>query len=120
MADAAKQGAYWNAKPNANEYAAMEQYYKSLADELGISPAQAQAAAWTGGGHITGLASDSTDTFMHTLQDRLKWTASKLNMTPQQALSNVIQGKHPLMAGGPGPLLNALRSSPLQQQPGQN
>src|SRR4029077_20782427 len=36
------------------EYDALEQYWNSIADEMGITPAQLQAQAWVGGGKQTG------------------------------------------------------------------
>ena len=52
IGDAAGRAAWWQAQPKANEYGAMENYYKSLGKELGLTPAQAQASAWVGGGKI--------------------------------------------------------------------
>jgi hypothetical protein len=98
--DAAKRAAYWQAMPKENEYGAMEQYYKRLARESGITPAQAQAAAWVGGGHITGLASDESKPFMGFVQDRIMKTAGDTNMEPKDVLRKFVRGEMPLRASG--------------------
>ena len=105
--DAAKRAAYWQAMPKENEYGAMEQYYKRLARESGITPAQAQAAAWVGGGHITGLASDESKPFMGFMQDRIMKTAGDTNMEPKDVLQKFVRGEMPLRASG-GPVNRAL------------
>ena len=105
--DAAKRAAYWQAVPKENEYGAMEQYYKRLAQESGITPAQAQAAAWVGGGHITGLASDESKPFMGFMQDRIMKTAGDTNMEPKDVLQKFVRGEMPLRASG-GPVNRAL------------
>lgn len=105
--DAAKRAAYWQAMPKENEYGAMEQYYKRLAQESGITPAQAQAAAWVGGGHITGLASDESKPFMGFMQDRIMKTAGDTNMEPKDVLQKFVRGEMPLRASG-GPVNRAL------------
>lgn len=105
--DAAKRAAYWQAMPKENEYGAMEGYYKRLAQESGITPAQAQAAAWVGGGHITGLASDESKPFMGFMQDRIMKTAGDTNMEPKDVLQKFVRGEMPLRASG-GPVNRSL------------
>ncbi len=100
--DAVNQPTMWAAKPNSNEYAALEGYYKSIADELGITPAQVQASAWVGGGHITGLASAADETFLHSFQGRVFNTAHHTGQTPAEVIKRMIRGEQPLLAGGPG------------------
>jgi hypothetical protein len=112
MEDAAKQPAFWQPQPKANEYGAMENYYKGLASDAGISPAQAQAAAWVGGGQTTGLASDATKPFIGFVEDRANKTADARGISPQEALSQFIRGKKPLLGLGSA----ALAASPLMQQ----
>ena len=97
MDDAAARAAWWQAQPKANEYGAMENYYKSLGKELGLTPAQTQASAWVGGGKITGLASDESKPFLRFFEDRVKLTAEKRGETPAQTLKNFIRGKAPLL-----------------------
>ena len=67
---AAARAAFWQAQPKANEYAAMENYYKSLGKELGLTPAQTQASAWVGGGDIMGLASDESKPFLRFFEEQ--------------------------------------------------
>jgi hypothetical protein len=98
--DAAKTAAFWSAVPNDNEYGHMENFYKSLAKEHGITPGQAQASAWVGGGHLTGLASDETKSFMDIFHDRIHHTAQETGMDPHDVLDKFIRGSAPLRASG--------------------
>jgi hypothetical protein len=74
----------------------MENYYKSLGKDLGLTPAQTQASAWVGGGKLTGLASDESKPFLRFLEDRVNLTAEKSGVTTKQALRDFIRGKTPL------------------------
>jgi hypothetical protein len=98
--DALKMPAYWQAQPKANEYGAMERYYKPIGRELGMTPAQTQASAWVGGGKLTGLASDESKPFMRFFDDRVMKTARETGMDPKDVLRNFISGKAPLYAKG--------------------
>ncbi|WLB24950.1 hypothetical protein QIH85_24015 [Bradyrhizobium japonicum] len=100
LADALQTPAFWQSQPKENEYAALEQYYKSLGADLGLTPAQTQAAAWVGGGPITGLASDSSKAFVDFVEDRAVKTAQARGITPAEALSQMISGKAPLLSLG--------------------
>jgi hypothetical protein len=100
MDDAAGRAAYWQAQPKANEYGAMEQYYKSLGRELGLTPAQTQAAAWVGGGARTGLKSDESKPFLRFVEDRIYKTAEEKNMDPQDVMRLFVRGEIPLYASG--------------------
>jgi hypothetical protein len=112
MEDALKQPAYWQAQPKANEYGAMEQYYQGLGKDAGLSPAQAQAAAWVGGGQQTGLASDASKPFIGFVEDRANKTADAYGLSPAEALSQFIRGKRSLLGIGAG----AAATAPLWQQ----
>ena len=74
------------------EYDALEKYWNSIADEMGISPAQLQAQAWVGGGAQTGLGSPGI-TFMDAFKDRIRRTAIKNNIAPDQVLKLMMHGK---------------------------
>lgn len=100
MDDAANRAAYWQAQPKANEYAALEQYYKSLGKDLGLTPAQTQAASWVGGGARTGLKSDESKPFLRFVEDRIYKTANERNMDPQDVMKMFIRGETPLYARG--------------------
>lgn len=97
----AKDPKWWDSSPGQNEYPTLERYYQSLANELGITPAQAQAASWVGAGHITGLGSDGNKIFNNFFEDRIANTAAKTGKPPQEVLSNFIRGKHPLLSVAP-------------------
>lgn len=100
MSDASKTAAYWESQPKKTEYAALEKYYQDIAREMGITPAQAQAAAWVGGGKVTGLASDSSKPFMSFFDDRIGMTAQDRGQDPAQVLRDFIRGRQPLLSSG--------------------
>ena len=106
IGEALKRAAYWQTQPKANEYGAMEQYYKSLGREFGLSPAQTQASAWVGGGKLTGLASDESKPFLRFFQDRVYKTANELKMDPQDVMTRFIKGEMTLRASGGRTLAN--------------
>lgn len=100
MREAAKRPVYWAARPNKNEYGAMENYYKQLAADAGMTPAQTQAAAWAGGGKVTGLGSVAGDPFMRSVENRAIKTAAERGISPAEALSQMMRGKAPLLGVG--------------------
>jgi hypothetical protein len=100
MSEAVKRASYWDTKPKANEYAAMEKYYSDIGREMGLAPAQTQAAAWVGGGETTGLGSDPTKPFMGFVADRIAKTAQATGRDPQDVLHGFVRGETPLRASG--------------------
>lgn len=97
MEDAKQIPYFWAAKPNANEYAAVENLYKQLAAAHGLTPAGAQAAGWAGSGELTGLGTVPTHTFPELLNERILFTAKMRGENPQTTLKNFIRGKKPLL-----------------------
>lgn len=109
MGEALSRPVYWASKPQKTEYAAMENYFQDLAREAKMAPAQAQAAAWSAGGPITGLASEANKPFIGFVEDRLRKTAQERGISMAEALSQMIRGKAPLLGVGgvaAAPLLN--------------
>lgn len=99
MEDALKQPTYWAARPNPNEYMAMEDYYKRMARDYGFpEPALGQASVWTGGGGITGLGSPSGEPFIRAIENRANITADARGISPAEALSRMIRGRQSLLA----------------------
>jgi hypothetical protein len=102
----------WKDVPEANHYAALEGFQQDLAREMGVSPAQLQAALWVGGGRVTGLRSLPTS-FMGAFEQRLQKTAAERGGTPMKALLDFVRGKKPLLtplvATGAGAAANALQ-----------
>lgn len=90
----------WEAVPKDTEYGAMEQLYKKIARESGVTPAQAQAAAWIGGGKVTGLKSAESEPFLGFFQDRIYRTARETGMDPKDVMNKFIKGEIPLYADG--------------------
>ena len=91
-----KTPSHWAAKPKHTEYKHIEDYYKGIARDLGITPAQVQAAAWVGGGKLTGLESDESKPFMQFVEDSIHKTAQHHGMDPQDVLKQFVTGKMPL------------------------
>jgi len=116
MKDALQRPVYWASKPNPNEYGAMEQYYKRLAAEAGMTPAQVQAAAWAGGGKLTGLESVAGDPFMRSVENRAIKTAAERGISPAEALSQMMRGKAPLLGFGGAAVLGPGYMSGLATQ----
>jgi hypothetical protein len=101
MEDALKEPTYWAARPNANEYMAMEDYYKRLSRAAGFpEPGVAQAAGWSGGGEMTGLGSPAGDPFIRAVENRANITADARGISPAEALSQFMRGKKPLLGLG--------------------
>jgi hypothetical protein len=104
--------AAWKDVPEPHHYGALEGFQQDLAREMGISPAQLQAALWVGGGRVTGLRSLPTS-FMGAFEGKLQSTAAARGITPQKALLDFIRGKKPLLTplagmAGAGAAANAL------------
>lgn len=84
--------AAWRA-PTAREYAALEQFYKRLAQRAGLPPAQAQAAAWVGGRELTGVRDNGLLSFIEHFEDRVHLTAKKNNIPVEEVLRRFVRGK---------------------------
>ncbi len=91
---------FWVAKPNDNEYAAAERLYSDLAAKRGMPTADAQAAAWSGAGKMTGLETPPTHTFPELFNERVLFTAKMRNEDPKTTLSKMIRGEAPLLSIG--------------------
>lgn len=115
MPEALKRPAFWASKPQKTEYAAMENYYQDLARQSNLAPAQAQAAAWSAGGPITGLASEANKPFIGFVEDRVRKTAQERGISMAEALSQMIRGKAPLLGVGGAAVAPALLRD--QEQP---
>lgn len=99
MEQALKQGALWESKPRPGEYAAFEDFYKRGGSDLGMSPAETQAAAWVGHGPTTGLES-APKSFMDFVEERILKTARERGMDPKDVWRMAITGKQPLLGVG--------------------
>ena len=86
---------WFKGAPNANEYAALEALNTRLSNDLGVRPAQGQAALWLGAGPTTGLGSPPMS-MMNTLDQVLAKRAAARGQTPQEVLSEFIRKQRPL------------------------
>jgi hypothetical protein len=91
--------AFWEAKPNPNEYGYYENWQQEQAKKMGISPAQYQASMWLGGGEQTGLGS-AAEPFLETVEARVRYTADALGMDAERVLDMYLKGEIPLLAKG--------------------
>jgi hypothetical protein len=96
LEDALKRPGFWYSVPERNEYAAMERYYQDLARRRDMTPAQAQASAWVGGGARTGLASEPLP-LLRIIENRIKLTAEARGESPTETLRKMIRGQAPLL-----------------------
>lgn len=102
MEEALGRGAWWESKPRPTEYAAFEDFYKRGGRDLGMTPAETQAAAWVGHGPTTGLES-APKSFMDFVEERILKTARERGMDPKEVWRAVVSGKTPLLGiGGAG------------------
>lgn len=107
---------FWAAQPNPNEYGAAEQLYTHLGHDLGLAPADAQAAAWAGAGDLTGLQSPPTKTFPELFNERVAYTAKMRGEDPQDTLSALINRQKPLLSVGAGAGAGGLAYGASQDQ----
>jgi hypothetical protein len=92
MDEAVANPSYWR-NPYANEYPTLEQFYKKLATRAKLSPAEAQAAAWLGGGHITGLKSNRFKSFRDHFEDRINRTAKDKGLSVEEVWRGFLRGE---------------------------
>ena len=86
-------------RPSAGKeiYNTMETAFNKFAKKLGVTPAQTQAAIWSGSAPYTGVGKVSPGlphgaSFMETLMQRVQQTANDLQMSPKAVLSGVLRG----------------------------
>jgi len=87
--------------PSKTEYGFLEAMQQREAERLGMTPAQYQASAWIGGGEQTGLRS-AADPFLRVFEQRVRLTAEKTGVPPEQVLRRFIRGEMPLLKFGGG------------------
>jgi hypothetical protein len=117
MDELQKMPAFWDSQPKANEYAAIENFYRDMGRKHGLPTADAQAAAWAGGGDLTGLGTTPDKTFAQMMNERVLYTAKVRGEDPKDTLRLMIQGKKPLLGiGGAIPLAAAPVFAPRDQQ----
>jgi hypothetical protein len=97
MDEAVANPSYWR-NPYPNEYGPLEQFYKKLAERANMLPAEAQGAAWLGGGDITGLKSMKFNTFMEHFNDRIRRTSEKWGLSEEEVWDKLISGEIDLVS----------------------
>lgn len=103
MDDALKYPTFWDAKPRNNEYGAAERYWQGIGGSMGLAPADAQAAGWSGAGGLTGLATPADKTFGELHNERVLHTALTRGEDPKDTLRYLIRKQKPLLSvAGPG------------------
>lgn len=91
---------WFRGAPTKADYAAIEAINRRLADDLGLTPAQAQAALWLGAGSVTGLGSPPKS-FQRVFMDRIKATAKRDGVSPDQALRSFLRAERQLGRADP-------------------
>ena len=98
-----------------NEYGFLDDLNKKQAARHGIQPAQAQSSIWQGASEITGV--DDSRPLMQIIDERVRKTADKMNISPQDMRDGLIKGKLPLLSlFGAEKILNQFRPRPPQDQ----
>jgi hypothetical protein len=97
MDELVRKPAAWR-NPNADEYPALEAFYKRVAKKAGLLPAEGQAAAWVGGSDRTGVRDNGLLSFMQHFEDRLDLTAKEKGISRAEALRRFIHGKMDLVS----------------------
>jgi len=93
LPEALKRPGVWYTVPSGSGYGALEQYlYKPLAEKLGMQPAQSQAAAWVGGGDVTGLRAPPK-LMLQMFEDNVKDLMARDGLTVSQALRGIARGQ---------------------------
>jgi hypothetical protein len=119
MEDALKQPTLWG-NPEPNEYKAVEDFYAEMGKRRGLSPAEAQSAAWAGGGEQTGLGTPSNRTFGQMHNERVMYTALMRGEDPKETLRALIRKERPLLSlpggGVPGGLLTGGEQQPMSEE----
>lgn len=98
------------------EYAIFSDIYKKVAEELGVTPAEAQALSWFANGDKTGLGS-APKTIVELIDERVDVTAQALGQTKDEVFRKFMRGGIPLLSLGGFTLLDtgALISQPKEQ-----
>jgi hypothetical protein len=97
MEEAKEIPTFWVSQPSANEYAAIERFYKDVGGRYGLPTADTQAAAWAGGGKLTGLGTPPDKTFAQMLNERILQTALIRGEKPANTLKWMIRAQKPLL-----------------------
>jgi hypothetical protein len=97
MKDLMDQPTWWQSRPRKSEYGAFAKLYERLADRKGVSPAQAQAAAWYGNADMTGVVTPPK-TALQILEDVVNRNADRSGISNEKMLSDVINGRSALYA----------------------
>lgn len=81
-----------------NEYGALEDINRAVADKLGIKPAAAQSAIWVGDAAKTGVA--NPDNFVEIMDDMARYTADQMGISASELLKRLAEGRSPLLFQG--------------------
>jgi hypothetical protein len=118
MKEALQNPTWWQSGARGAMYAPATVPFHRAADKFGISPGQAQAAAWYGNAEKTGVKTQPF-TAMEILEQRIRQNAEARGKTPEEMLDDMINGREYLLEGGDVPIsmLEALRAQQQLQGP---
>jgi len=80
----------YDSLPRKAEYGAMEDFTREIGAELGLTPAQAQAALWMGAAKRTGVDVSSQFTFQQAFKNRAAERAKKEGITADEVIHRFI------------------------------
>jgi hypothetical protein len=87
------------------EYESLSKIYDNIAEELDISPAEAQALSWFNYGQRTGLKSEP-GSLVDLLNQRIDITADVMNATPEDVVRGLMNREIPLLTLVGGTMMN--------------
>jgi hypothetical protein len=103
---------FFASKPNNNEYAAAEDLFRNVGRQhFGLPTGDTQAAAWSGGGGMTGLGTAANMTYPELMNQRIMYTSHLRGEEPGKTLRSMVRGHKPLLGiAGAGMVLPHLWS----------
>ncbi len=90
----------WDDKPLHSEYGALEELVGELAKDLGMSPAQFQAALWVGAANKTNVDANSLRAFDDIFEEVVQKRAIERGLDPNEVFRQFATKTTPLSLGG--------------------
>ena len=79
--------------PSKTQYPTLEAGHRTIAENLGISPAQSQAGRWIGDASTTGVDAASVRPWLESFEDVLTKAAERESITSTEALRRFVRGE---------------------------
>lgn len=95
-----KEASVWEDQPNDNEYAVFERMANEIAEQMGMTAPQFQAALWMGGAKRTGVDPTSLDTFENLFNANLAEKAAERGLSEDEVFRRFARRVQPLAVPG--------------------